>query len=239
MFIRRSSRSWIGVCATGVCATLLIACGDSASDPVEAPEIIAGPNAAERLEQLAIARKDLSGEQLARIHCQSCHAFPDPDSFDKATWTDKVFPLMGPRLGIYVHGDATYRDFRKESKALAGRTDLFPDAPQLTGAEWQKLMDWYVSAAPDQPLPQDEHAKITVGLKHFEVKFPPRTDKRPAMTTVVKIDPVTGNIYLGNAMTNNLIVYDKHFKVVNTFELKSPPSTCVRSGKGPKSGGSC
>jgi hypothetical protein len=218
MFYSQFSRSWIGACAT-----LLIACGDSPSDRVEPPETLAGPTAAERLEQLAIARKDMSGEQLAHIYCQTCHAFPNPDSFDKATWIDEVFPLMGPRLGIYAHGNTTYRDFRKESPALAGRTDVFPDAPQLTGTEWQKLMDWYASAAPDQPLPQDEHEKISVGLKHFEVKFPPRTDKRPAMTTVVKIDPVTGNIYLGNAMTNNLITYDKHFKLVNTFEMKSPP----------------
>ncbi len=210
-----------------------MACGDSPSSPGKTPDVLEGPTAAEKLEQLAIARKELSGEQLAKMFCQTCHAFPNPDLLDKATWINKVFPLMGPRLGIYLHGNSTYRDFRKESKALTGRTDIFPDAPQLTDTEWQKLMDWYASSAPEQPLPQDRREKIAMGLKHFRAKFPPKTDKPPPMATVVKMDPLTGNIYLGNAMTNELVVYDKHFRVLNTIKMESPPIHLrFDSGKG-------
>lgn len=218
MFYSRFSSFWMGICAA-----LLIACGDSASNPRKNPDLPQGATAAERLGQLAIARKDMSGEQLAHAFCQTCHAFPEPDAFDKATWINRVFPLMGPRLGIYRHGNSTYRDFRKESKALTGRTDIFPVDPQLTEAEWQKLMDWYAHAAPDQPLPQDEHEKITLGLKYFKPKFPPKTDKHPAMASLVKIDPLTGNIFLGNAMSNDLVIYDKNFKVLNTIKMESPP----------------
>ena len=229
----RLRRSWIGVCAA-----LVIACSHPASTPDAAPEILSGPTAAERLEQLAATRKDMSGEQLASIYCQTCHALPAPDSYDKATWKEKVFPLMGPRLGIYGDGTTRYRDYRKESPALAGRNDVFPDAPQLTTEEWRRLMDWYVGAAPDHPLPQDPHAKITVGLRHFRVKYPPRTDKRPAMTSVVKFDPVTGNVYVGNAMTNNIFIFDERFKLVNALSLASPPIHLrFDSGNGPQERG--
>jgi len=225
----RSARAWVVVFGA-----LVLACNGSLPVPSEAPEVVSGPNAAERLEQLAESRKDMSGEQLAAIYCRSCHALPAPDSYDKATWRDKVFPLMGPRLGIYAHAGKSYRDPRQASPALAGRTDIFPDHPQLSPAEWQKLMDWYVSAAPDQPLPQEPHAKIAVGLKHFRVKYPARADKRPPMASVVKFDPATGNIYLGNAMTNNLVVFDRDFRVVNAIQFASPPIHLrFDPGKGP------
>jgi len=218
MFDGRLSSLWIGLCVT-----LLVGCSDSPSNPDKTSGAPEDPTAAEKPSPLAIGRKDMSGEQLAHAFCQTCHLFPEPDAFDKATWRERLFPLMGPRLGIYRHGSSTYRDFREESTALAGRTDIFPDDPQLTETEWQKLMDWYAAAAPDQPLPQDEHEKIGMGLKQFKASFPPKTDKRAPMATVVKMDPLTGNIYVSNAISNSLTIYDKKFKVLNTIEFESPP----------------
>jgi len=34
------------------------------------------------------------GETLARTHCVTCHAFPEPSLLDKKTWDEGVLPKM-------------------------------------------------------------------------------------------------------------------------------------------------
>ena len=43
----------------------------------------------------------LNGEQLAKIHCASCHTFVPPQQLTKLIWKEDVLPAMGNRLGIY------------------------------------------------------------------------------------------------------------------------------------------
>ncbi len=42
----------------------------------------------------------LSGQELATIHCSSCHLFPAPDMLDQKTWKNGVLPEMAYRLGM-------------------------------------------------------------------------------------------------------------------------------------------
>ena len=84
-------------------------------------------------------------------------------------------------------------------------------------------MDWYAGAAPDRPLPQDPRAKIRIGLEHFEVRSPPRIARPAPMATMVRIDPLGGDIYVSNAIANSLSVYGEDFRVLSTLELESPP----------------
>ena len=40
------------------------------------------------------------GEQLAKTHCASCHAFPEPDLLDKKTWANEVLPKMAELMYV-------------------------------------------------------------------------------------------------------------------------------------------
>jgi hypothetical protein len=39
------------------------------------------------------------GERLARIHCATCHIFPEPDILPKRSWR-YLLPYMGFRMGV-------------------------------------------------------------------------------------------------------------------------------------------
>ncbi|NJL75451.1 MAG: cytochrome c [Saprospiraceae bacterium] len=44
--------------------------------------------------------KVVVGEQLAKVHCASCHQYPTPEFLDKKTWKNYILPRMGYMMGI-------------------------------------------------------------------------------------------------------------------------------------------
>jgi len=41
----------------------------------------------------------IDGESLAKVHCSTCHLYPEPDLLDKYTWSNFVLIRMGAFLG--------------------------------------------------------------------------------------------------------------------------------------------
>jgi hypothetical protein len=111
------------------------------------------------------------GHELAEKYCKSCHQFPEPELLDKKTWALYVLPKMGHLLGFRHFESGTYFEDGKikEVMPLAG---------------WNKLVNYYISKAPDSLTQNENKQKIQIGLKDFEVKIPSFTVKNAATTYV-------------------------------------------------------
>src|SRR5690606_5594084 len=104
----------------------------------------------------------LTGKQLSLRYCQSCHLYPEPDLLDKYTWERSVLPLMGRMFGIY-------EDLVPRSKVLEGAVNkksveamnIFPREPSISDNDWQKIVDYYLSEAPE-PLPANFQQDLLV-----------------------------------------------------------------------------
>lgn len=108
------------------------------------------------------------GGSLARTHCSSCHAFPEPNLLDKATWKNYVLPRMGYMYGIYPHDSVREALIGKgESGGMVKKANTFPSHQLLPDSIWMKIKNYYLSRAPDN-LEIVSH-EISIGLKLFEV----------------------------------------------------------------------
>jgi hypothetical protein len=134
-----------------------------------------------------IAATDFSGKELAEIHCSSCHAFVAPTFLSKRIWEEDVLPAMGHRLGIYDGSHQPDDIFGSpENRVNIEKANIFPKKPLLARADWDKIVAYYVTNAPDlDEIPLRKQA-ITIGLKQFKYKEVAFAN-RPAFTVLVKI----------------------------------------------------
>jgi FG-GAP-like repeat len=166
---------------------------------------------------------NLTGEALAKIYCASCHLFPKPELLDKKTWQNGVLPAMSYHLGM---GDlmTLYSKIPYEDIQTVISSNAYPEKPLLTKDDWQKIIDFYVQNAPQNPLPQADKAKPLVGLKLFDVEALFSTDISP-MITMVKIRPQTQQLYAAyRANQSGLIIFDAKKNKVDSLKSKSPIS---------------
>lgn len=105
------------------------------------------------------------GRELARLHCQGCHLQPEPDQLDKATWYEQTLPRMSIRLGFMPQSI----DRHPEADLLKA-SGRFATTPYIPLSDWKAITNFYVSSAPEKPLPQVRSQPIRVGLKSFRVE---------------------------------------------------------------------
>ncbi len=168
----------------------------------------------------------LSGQELATIHCSSCHLFPAPDLLDKATWKNGVLPEMAYRLGMRPLSEKM-GDMDEDDLRAALQPGTYADAPMMAAEDWQKIIDYYVTNAPAQPLPQAAKTAVKVGLPFFEVKALAEQGNRLPMVSMVKIDVANGHLLVSRRETNLLEVYDPSFRKLDSMRMESPLSDLV------------
>ena len=154
------------------------------------------------IEYKDIQATSLKGSHLAEIHCSSCHLFVKPDLLPKSSWQNDVLPAMGNRLGIYKG------NVRPDSLVDAGRSgevvklaNIFPERPLLAQEDWDKIVNYYLSNAPDTILPPKRANKIKMGLKHFTYKESSYSHI-PALTSMVKILPENRGVVFADSKRN-------------------------------------
>lgn len=110
---------------------------------------------------------NLSGEELAKIHCASCHLFPDPKSLPKAIWMRSVLPKMALRLG---QGDYMQEmmNYPNDEMMAVISSNVYLEHPVLAKADWEKILNYYEKNAPDS-LKQNDVLK-TDELQSFKLK---------------------------------------------------------------------
>ena len=163
-----------------------------------------------------------TGEELAKIYCASCHLFPSPFLLDKTTWKNKVLPNMGWRLGIRKPGDDPYADMEKDEAQLVRAENVYPLEPVLVKENWQKIVDYYLKAAPEKPLPQKGVLPIGGELKGFHPEEVFIGEKLTPKICMVKFDPATSLLFIGGA-DNELYAINKDLQLVATADVKSAP----------------
>ncbi len=140
-----------------------------------------------KTEHIEISVSNLSGSELAMVHCSKCHAFVKPELLSKSSWKNDVLPAMGYRLGIYPEQHQPKSLFNQDSTIIK-KANIYPEQPILAKEDWNKIVDYYTKKSPDTILPPTRSKKIKTGLKHFKYKETSYSSS-PPYTAMVKILP--------------------------------------------------
>lgn len=158
-----------------------------------------------------------ANEARARSYCGSCHLFPEPDLLDKKTWREQTLPRMRIRMGL-----APEEIERHPEATLLKASGIFPTLPMISKTDWEAVVDYYLAAAPDRPLPQAARAEIVVGLTNFVAEKPKHKMPVPS-TTMVSISERERKVYIGDAETKSLGTYTFDGKPPTSLELGNIP----------------
>jgi hypothetical protein len=159
------------------------------------------------------------GEKLARNYCASCHAFPEPELLDKKTWESGVLPQMGRRLGVTTgFNDA----FRNPYMMVLNKA--------VSEEDWQKIVTYYLSHAPGSLPHQSLSVQPLVDPDVFKTgPFVPGM-KSSAIITLLKTDTIHDRIFIGEAGSNTLRIFDFNRRLLSSLTLGSPPTDLIVEG---------
>ena len=162
------------------------------------------------------------GRELSKTICSGCHLYPEPALLDRANWALEVLPDMAIFMGL-SDGDP-YDELGAQQRVRdAG---IIPTSPILESIEdWRAIVSYYLHEAPDVALPQPERAPIAIGLDAFEAVVP--VQMQSPQTSLVRIDPERRALYVGEATTNTLAVFDAGLQRMGFLEFDSPPSDLI------------
>ena len=166
-----------------------------------------------------VADADIArGKTLAEAHCQSCHLLPDPGLLDAKTWQTGVLPAMGPRLGVFDFGYNHYPSSRSDQNIAK---DFYPAKPVVNNEEWQQIIDYYTSLAPDTMPQQQRKYPVSAGLSLFSVVKPPDAMHVPA-TTFVEIDTLSfpRQVVTADMITKEIFRYNTSLQLTDSFANK-------------------
>lgn len=155
------------------------------------------------------SKKHAEGEELAKVHCASCHKFPEPLTLPRRIWGEKIMPNMGLKMGmshgpIYSYGDA------ETTKHLN---------PTLTQEDWDMIVHYYLNLSenglPENTIPEYSKSKL------FEPTV--YTVDSLNIVSLTSYDENSGNLFLGNAGDSTLITLNDQGDVLDFEKLDSPP----------------
>jgi hypothetical protein len=108
---------------------------------------------------------------------------------------------MGFRLGVHSENHAADSVFGLAMGDAILKKAGIPETPVLASEDWNKIVDFYITNAPDTILPPTRNTPIDVGLKHFVYK---RTfySLQPPNTNMVKILPENRGIVFSDGKRN-------------------------------------
>jgi hypothetical protein len=159
----------------------------------------------------------VTGRLAAQSYCQTCHAFPDPETLDRKTWRDELLPKMRYFTGLTPPNTNFSQDL---DVLLAG--NVLPKTPMMPERTWDAIVDYYVSAAPERLESPQNQDKIEVGLKQFTAA-PARFRRGPPHTTLVKIIPALRVLMMGDAQLQGIDLLDQNGALMSSVELGNIP----------------
>ncbi|KEO74344.1 FG-GAP repeat domain-containing protein [Anditalea andensis] len=170
-----------------------------------------------RLQELAEMDLILDGHQLANAYCNVCHIKPEPDLLTKNVWKGNVLPDMRKRMGLlYPH----------ESKSIPGTIEakIYHDHTYISIENYAKIEEYYVQNAPEQPLPQNQHQEILLGIPGFELESPDFPYKKPSVTTMLRKGERDNLILLGDRLNSLYVIDHKNQIILDSIPIDSPAS---------------
>lgn len=157
------------------------------------------------------------GKKLSIIHCSSCHVYPEPDLLPKHIWKEETLPYMGPQLGIFEHDGNKYPT--EQTPNLP--ENYYPSEQQLSNEEWEKIIDYYISSAPEELNNFHHSTDVSVDSTFFRARTPSYRDQTPPMVSSIRFDPANRLIYLSDASRSMFYVFDQDLNFKDRYRLTS------------------
>ncbi|MEM1321490.1 MAG: VCBS repeat-containing protein [Bacteroidota bacterium] len=160
------------------------------------------------------------GATLAKIHCSSCHQFPEPGHLDQKSWREYILPRMGYALGV-LPVDSVGGGFIEPFAEAAAFSNpmLFRKEASVTKAEWQAIRDYYLAEAP-VALPGNQEPEVTIELPQFKVNFPNHFLSPPS-STLVRMG--NDQLFVGDAHTRKLYIFDDEGQLLKAANAGAVP----------------
>lgn len=174
----------------------------------------------------ASATNAAMGEQFARVACQLCHVFPEPDELDKRSWRNYVLPKMMLYMGL-----SSLDRVKVEDPDLVKASGIIPPGPMIPRAQWDAIAAYYLEKAPEMVLPQGPKPEVKVGLSQFRVE-PPKHRRNPPLTTLVSIDEAERKIYTADAESQTLDILDATGALERSIEVGNIPVALKNTPRG-------
>ena len=160
------------------------------------------------------------GEKLARQYCAACHALPEPQLLDKKTWETGVLPQMAQRMGV---GTPSLVEAPRDPHMVVL-------AKGVSEEDWNKIVRYYRERAPEALPAQSMPAEPQVDPAFFKtVPFAPGLQST-AIITLLKADSTHERIFIGEAGTNRLRIFDWNRRLISSLTLASPPTDLIVDG---------
>jgi hypothetical protein len=141
---------------------------------------------------------------------------------DKKSWEAGVLPQMAPRLGVSTP-DLFNAGFRNPHMMVLNKA--------VSEEEWQKIVRYYHETAPDTLPYQALPTEPKVDPAFFKVEpFVPQM-KSSAIITLLKTDSIHERIFVGEAGSNTLRIYDWSRRLKSSLTLGSPPTDVIVDGQ--------
>jgi hypothetical protein len=173
----------------------------------------------------------LTGKELAEIHCGSCHQQPQPDMLEKAAWQRGVLPEMEYHMGFKSLAGKLYSMDAENLPAMI-ESGMFPSKPIIVEEDWQKIIQYYVTNAPEKALPQPKKEPVKPNLQHFNAKnFPPTEGGVLPLITLVKIDKVRHLLYIAQRERAWVDILNSEFKKIDSIKVETSISDIQLRGE--------
>lgn len=165
------------------------------------------------------------GRELAATVCASCHFLPEPDILTRQAW-GTALTYMGLLLGIddtarFDDAPPYVRNFVNGRKKLLGQDGALPAGPLIDARDFQAIRAWYLESAPEVALPQTGKPPLDWSLPMFRVKES-NYESRPAVTTLVRINPAAHEVIIGDTDKRSLAVLGADGKLKGTPRAFGP-----------------
>ena len=156
----------------------------------------------------SLPTEPMDGSQLAGAYCATCHAYPEPQLLDQATWKNYVLPRMGQFLGIYKNQKQRDTLLNQDgSSSYLQEKNIYPASPLLSNDEWLAIQEFYIKNAPQQL----RVAPLTTQKSNlFQARFPD-IFLSPPSSTYIELDSQT--LYFSDANKQVFVELDEQLKV--------------------------
>ena len=166
------------------------------------------------------------GEALARRYCQSCHLFVEPSLLPQHVWRDTIIPRMGARLGMhhagYDYTSKVYLGASRRERAILQQAAVFPNAPLVPTPQWEQIIHYYVSQAPQRLEPNAPLPEIEPDLRLLRAKPWPFSHATPT-TTFIEIDETRHEILVADMLRQSISVLSAKGELKQEIQVGAVP----------------
>ncbi len=164
---------------------------------------------------LEMPEQELTGLELSKQYCRGCHQYPAPGLLDKKTWQAYILPRMGYMLGIYENDTVRASLFEAGIDGQKVKNaNIFPAKPLIEPGHWQKIVDYYLTNAPDE---LETPAHEFQNANQFEIVVPNYRLSPPSTTMVHFTD--NGEFYIGDANSGSLMHFNASLNLLKAGKV--------------------